>query len=736
MLSQQQITNFITKAKSQGYSDADIKAEIARKQKEISQVQTSASSVPAPVQSPMQNQVQTTPPVSQQMPAPTQPATQQAPVTVQVNTPTQPTTSSVTNEQPQGGFVSNFFKSLVAPAFRYAKFVGEGVGQGARELTFGSERDTLMQKVQNGGVLTPEEQKRLEQLTSPIFMNNKEFERLNTPGGIAMEGLKSAAGAASYLIPAGRGTSLIANGAVQGALFGLGTDETQGVDVESLLTNTVGGAVGAGALGLGGKVIGGAKGLLAKGAGKIAENVAESAAQGINKATPSMWTKAMVEHGLDLNVLTAKYFPKGGTYETVLGKSGTLQKVIGKAEEQIATALKGTNANTKIPMDDFVKILRNEQKELAKMPGNEPAQQALDQFIEAFQSKYKEGIAPKRLLELKRAADSVFGRAVVDETAGSTIAQAQKMFANSARAKLKTLFPKIKDALDTETEVYTLKPVLERARGVTKTRGSELRVGKFSNLTDLINPIKYIDAALANPKVASNFLKNEVGQETGAAAKNTVKSMTSSGLKSKVQEGIGPRLTSEIGAVMASDSSTVSSTDPGKSQFDYTNLQPSTTKTSLFEGRTKQDILLEASAQGATTQDLEEISKRYDLLAGSNGTNQKLSENQQKFKAAGEIAKNALTALDEGGITTGVLASPFQRTKEKLTGQTSKSTKFSGQLAAVRGTVLSALSGANVPPSEYERLSPFIPEDNDPPELIRSKLQVLIPYLNSYLPLQ
>ena len=59
-------------------------------------------------------------------------------------------------------------------------------------------------------------------------------------------------------------------------------------------------------------------------------------------------------------------------------------------------------------------------------------------------------------------------------------------------------------------------------------------------------------------------------------------------------------------------------------------------------------------------------------------------------------------------------------------------TTYETFLAAARGSALNALAGANVPPSEYERLADLIPTTGDELPQAKSKLRAFIQAMNIY----
>lgn len=284
-----------------------------------------------------------------------------------------------------------------------------------------------------------------------------------------------------------------------------------------------------------GASIGGAIPAITSAGGSVLNSVknfiSNKAAQGYGKASPSLYQRALQEHGLDLNKIIKKYTPAGADYEKMLGNAsergsgGIIGERMSAAEKTINDAIRQSGTTIRVSGSDVIKELTKQQKSLKQTVGNKANVDALNTIIKETKELFKNGITAKKLLAIKRAADNKFGSAVVDESTGSVAAQAQKVLANFARSKLKTILPTVKKALDEETELYTLKEVLNRARGTANTQGSEIRVGQFQGLLDLVNPFKYGSAIVNNPTLSSILMRvtSQKKQLEDVIAKNGIK---------------------------------------------------------------------------------------------------------------------------------------------------------------------------------------------------------------------
>ena len=125
-----------------------------------------------------------------------------------------------------------------------------------------------------------------------------------------------------------------------------------------------------------------------------------------------------------------------------------------------------------------------------------------------------------------------------------------------------------------------------------------------------------------------------------------------------------------------------------------------------------------------------------ELLGLQEPAVQKLTEKQKLFKSAGETAGQALAILESGEAKTGKLQGVGTAFGKFFGTQDPAQTEYLSKLDGARMAAISALSGANVPPSEYERMRNLIPEPNDEYNVAVQKLrafqQVMDTYAQSY----
>jgi len=291
------------------------------------------------------------------------------------------------------------------------------------------------------------------------------------------------------------------------------------------------------ALGAGGE---GAGQIIGRGAsaiaGKLGSTVEKSAAQSFTRATPSIIGKGISEHGLNLNALAPKYAPVGSSYEDLLGPvsardlGGSLQVKLKDAEKLLQSSIKNIPIAT---VDELTTPLIALRTDLSKTIGNEEKIAQLDKLIKETQIKYKGGLTDRQLLDIKRAADEKFGKAVVEDTEGTINTQVQKLQGNTARGILKDRVSGTADALETQTEIYTLRPAIAKARagGITASSG-------LSNI-DVTRPATITKPILGNPKVSSTLMNamqglpqinlGQLGGGVGAAGASAVGTLATPG---------------------------------------------------------------------------------------------------------------------------------------------------------------------------------------------------------------
>jgi hypothetical protein len=156
-------------------------------------------------------------------------------------------------------------------------------------------------------------------------------------------------------------------------------------------------------------------------------------------------------------------------------------------------------------------------------------------------------------------------------------------------------------------------------------------------------------------------------------------------------------------------------------QMNYTGLA----------GRSPQDIYIMALNEGKSPAEAANMAE--NLAGGLGGAKPiKYTENQKKFGAAAALAEQALASLEGGQVTTGKIATVNRGIGEFFGTQDPRQTDYYSKLDGARGVAISALSGANVPPTEYARIAGMIPDPNDEPAMARQKLKSFIENMQIY----
>lgn len=363
--------------------------------------------------------------------------------------------------------------------------------------------------------------------------------QLATKNSGVRQGLKDTANVASYAVPVGKGatlaTKVLAPGAVSGGLTALSNED---VSAKSVLGGAVGGAATSGALAGLGKIFN-KTGQLAQGAGgKLAQKAEKKATQDFLKTSPSVFQKAIDDHGFDVGQKAQKYgFTKMGLDDILgdvssRGKGGVLQANLDEAEKVIQQTANIAGKNIKISGDDIVKELTKRATEEAKKLGGGSRAAAIKEIAEQAKKNYKNGVTVKQALKILRDANSSFGKSVVEDTSGAVATSAQKLEANTMRTALKKMFPEIKDALDQQSELLTLRPILNQARAKASTTGvAKSAVG--------LNELMGIIGGAGSGFAAGGPVGGLVGATTGLVGKKLVDSPLANRIAAKGLEKTG-----------------------------------------------------------------------------------------------------------------------------------------------------------------------------------------------------
>jgi len=251
--------------------------------------------------------------------------------------------------------------------------------------------------------------------------------------------------------------------------------------------------------GIAGEVIGMGAGQVVKG---VVSSIAKNAAKTFGKFNASQALKVVQEHGKDIINLIEKYVPRNAGYDEVLGsiekrgRGGVFDDILRQSEDAIQSVAK--TVKDKIPVDEILDSLKSQRDLLATQIGNAKKLAQIDKIILEAQKRYKKGISVSEALKILRAGNEAFGKNVVDvDVADAVTTAAQKLETNAIRNILKTRFPAIADALETQSDILTLRPILEKARSVVANE----TVGDIASKVDLSKPWTWMEGIRAGKKL-------------------------------------------------------------------------------------------------------------------------------------------------------------------------------------------------------------------------------------------
>jgi hypothetical protein len=624
-----------------------------------------------------------------------------------------------------GQFALNLLKGVTKPAIDYGKFVGESGIQLGRAAA-----DPLMRKsILSPKKMTTEEWRQLGTRQGAFLVPE---EKISDRKKIAKTGIKSTAGAAAYTIPGGQTTRVgkILAAAGAGSLAGFGASE-EGKEVQGTLG---GAATGAATMGI---ITSKPVQKLATKIGNLATNFGRQSAAKVSKATPSAFQKA-AEKGIDINESINKYMPAGSTVDDMVGdisqrgKGGVISNLIKQSESQIDDVLKQSADDIVASTDDILNPLIEQRQKLASVPGNKSKIDALDEFIEETKKIFPEGFTAKKLLEIKRIFDDRFGKSVVDDTGGAVISDAQKKMANTARGILKDKFKDIAEALDVESDLYTLRPILNRAKAIGETQGSTIRRGSLAAV-DLTRPGSILDVITSQPRVSSALSKAQtVGEKIGQVGQNLP---SLANLPPQLQQLLSTGLTTA--AAQQPTTQETMSTETQAPQTENTLAPEQQRAMSIIdqaEARAKgggqmggMNITPEMLNLAQLTLPPSEFAKLEDIYNRGQETAEqpKLTEKQRSYQGSIELADEALSLLETGKVKSGIGRGITGKVGEKLGTLSEEEQNYRATISLMRTAVKNALLGSAMSEEEIESIAGAIPEFGDDIKTAKRKLQQL-----------
>lgn len=555
---------------------------------------------------------------------------------------------------------------------------------------------------------------------------------------------------ASYALPMGGTTkAAMATGALRGATGAAGAAEdwTKPETVGQVVGGALTGSVFEGGLSYVGKKIGGVVGKARETLEKpltdveissnLLDKIGKKSAAMYGKETPSVYRRAM-EAGHDMNDLISRHTPANTPIQKMIEKGGVLDQKMATAEASIQSRLAQSGDKVVASIDDILKPLKSELSRLKSTVGYENEATKLAELISEYEKKfttesivefgkrYGRGITAKEAIDIKRAADSKFGKAVLQDTEGTIRDQVEKVIGNELRGALKSKYPDIADALKIESEIYTLKPVLENAYSISQTQGSLIRKGGF----DITQPLTWLDPFLQNERVSSTLASARGGKITVP---------TTAGVKRKVAEkvaGVGD-IADRISEVYPQPQRAFVAGQAMKGQPVTSGEEGLPIDTAIGTKTDKQQVIDDAIIEQTGYQPLT-IGGIVRAAGGDKNTYAFLKDiydEQQKIRASfGEGKAPSATAQKDINLAKSGLRSldDVQRILDKdptvLTKQLVPNTWFSREFDSATVSAVEALlrarSGAAVPPEEVRRYaSKFMPNFGDDAVTIKLKME-------------
>jgi hypothetical protein len=572
------------------------------------------------------------------------------------------------------------------------------------------------------------------------------------------QGLRGLLGVGSYLVPgvgaAGGLVNLATRGIAGGALGALSNQNfmTEGVDINKILEGgALGGAVGGG-LGLLGK---GFKGLT--GAGKAASevgegivNTADNAAGGLRGKLYNLWQSLEAK---PLNI-QAELTPTGIQGADALKKqmlsilktnnspinARGIGDAFGKINNQLSDVLQTTTSKVD-PMqvlDNYSNKLLEEGIDLAGTTGK--ANIVSDQLMSKLQNA---GDSASAIAGLKRELDGTMKGIYKKISAGTELSDPNLVrlsFRQSLDDVLKEAVPEARPLYNQLSTLYDAAPNAIKQANKGAFISSPLAIGGIKVPTGGILGKagqvvgRTLQGQLPGSKTLGNLLQSPAiqGAMSPQGLTNATRMAASvAGRNGLPQEAQQQEFSPLIQQLMQMQQQQV---DPMIDPQMQAGMMAQQQQQQPSAAQARAQLFQQLLNEGAKVSEAKTIAEMLvpDDPVAKEKADPKLTENQKKFTSAANLAERALTLLQNDKVSTGRLASLGNRVTEFFDTQSNEQTDYKSKLASARGSAISALSGANVPPSEYERIAAMIPEDTDEPKRAQQKIISFIEAMREY----
>lgn len=741
MPSLQQIEVFKKRARAAGFSEAQIAAEVARKQQEENNAALQTKQT--------QTQVQTT-----QQPSVTTPSPQ----------PQKSTLSKV------GNFAINAGKTIFNGPARLGEALGTAATQSQANKQNQQIEEQTLQTVNQLSAKADQAERtgnkaqaiRLRKLAQEnLKLVNKNAKALaDTAETTAENAVKGGVGTAALLVPGGAtAKARIVAGTLSGGMSGYGASK-KGEE----LSSTVGGAITGAAV----------SGVL-EGAGAVVRKI-----RGTGK--DNILTKAGDAFKEDVRHIRVKPSIYGASKEKAINKtlnelgiSGTPDKqyeqllpAMEELSNRIDEALskKPGSVNSKELVDKFYTKLKSvlRTSDLNK----KQVQNVINEYVNDLYSAASGGkeiagdITNAELLRLKQIAFEDYGRAFAKQQAGQNLTPKEEVamkawsVIDEALAKLN---PEVKKMTVMQSQLYQAAPSLQSARNTVSTTrafGTTIPAGVKNAAVDkagnMLKTAGELPSKMPNVNVPQSLRNVGIGTTSNLLSGNELNnpSETSDQEDSDItqtNQGSGDEADNQQGLER-------------NNLLNTANIQPHP----IFGNMTKQEVLLDAFKQGISQKALNEIASIYDQFAEEGnedelsdtfletgepvtradriwmlenpdkvpGAKGKATEKERMFDNASTAAQKALELLKSGKVKTGVGQGVAGQVGEKIGTNSQEQQRYRASIALARTTARNALLGANMTEKELESIQAFIPEYNDAPKIAQEKLETFIELMNQF----
>jgi hypothetical protein len=609
------------------------------------------------------------------------------------------------------GFAGNLFNSVMAPISQPMKYISGFQEKAARDKFLKAGRPASEFK--------------------PVTMTDEEFKDfIDNPTGT---GAKAAASFASALVPGsvgvgkattvgGKALQTGLSGMIGGGLLGFGTAET-GKELEGAATGGITGGVSAAGLSL----LGSAADRILKGGGKTATTAA-------GEVTSSAGQKFRAER-LDLKADKLGLSPqivkqKGGQLIAKLDElglsTGTKEALANSTDEAISAmttqadeilARSGKTLSTQPIIDKVTATFKNNPKLLDTKAGVEvlgnlrdlgdnPSLTAINEFRRSL-----DDLIPDSAFGTNATADRIrFIKAMRESIAEGVKEQV-------GDTQFRNLMGEISNALELRPEI------LKSAAKGTKIDLGAFKVpipgvGKAAEMAQDVAG-RVVGGNVRGPNLSglSGILDNPIVAGTAQTAQNSIP---------RVLAGLSTQ--QQAAPEMPASTVTTPGTDAGGIESQLAQLSQPSSDVPMFAGiplNSPQNKAIAAQIAGLSSQDMKML-QESGVFGGTGAAGGKQGDKEAQFSNAAKSAQSALDLLEGGKAGTGKLAAVGSKISDFFGTTGATQTDYRSNLALARGLAMNALAGANISPSEAERIASAIPQEDDEPQIAKQKLKSFI----------